>query len=149
MSFRKIKLTALCIAAFSVVSTGCAYRTDLAQGNFVEQEAIDGLHYGMTSDQVRYVMGTPMLVDPFDNSRWYYVHYLREGWSKPKIKNLVLLFSGNVLVDMSGDFKKPSTFGSSASAAINALPQEAVDISDEVASEGSLDQIIDNSQKKK
>ena len=148
MSLKNFTLAALCFTAISVVSTGCAYRTDLAQGNFVEQDAVDSLRYGMTADQVRYVMGTPMLVDPFDNTRWYYVHYLREGWSSPNIKNLVLLFSGNILVDMSGDFKKPATFGSSASPAFQTLPQDAVDVSEEKVPDGSLDKIIEKSQQK-
>ena len=52
-----------------------------------------------------------MLVDPFDNSRWYYVHFLRQGWQDPEIQNLVLLFNGNSLIDVTGDFKKPLGFG--------------------------------------
>ncbi len=109
MNLHKIFLTAVAVA--SVFVSGCAYRADLAQGNFVEQSAVSKLHAGMTGEQVRFVLGTPMLIDPFDSSRWYYVHYLREGWSDPKIENLVLLFSNGVLIDMQGDFKRPSTFG--------------------------------------
>ncbi len=107
------KKGALASVALSLALTqGCAYRSDLAQGNYVEEDAINLLTYGMTGDQVRYVLGTPMLVDPFDNSRWYYVHFFRKGWGEPQIKNLVLLFNGNTLVDMSGDFEKPASFGS-------------------------------------
>lgn len=99
-----------CVATL-VLTQGCAYRSDLAQGNFVEQEAVDKLSYGMSGEQVRYILGTPMLVDPFDNSRWYYVHFLRQGWQDPVIQNLVLLFNGNSLIDVTGDFKKPLGFG--------------------------------------
>lgn len=94
----------------SAMLSGCAYRADLAQGNFVEQSAVSKLQVGMTPEQVRFILGTPMLIDPFDQSRWYYVHYLREGWSDPEIKNLILLFSNGVLIDMQGDFKRPASF---------------------------------------
>ncbi|MDD6317714.1 MAG: outer membrane protein assembly factor BamE [Succinatimonas hippei] len=107
---RKNKLIVAGALAFLLSCSGCAYRADLAQGNFVEQSQVNKLHAGMTPEQVRFVMGTPMLIDPFDSTRWYYVHYLREGWSDPKIENLVLLFQNGVLVDMQGDFKRPASF---------------------------------------
>lgn len=116
LAMNKLMLCALTGALLATLNTGCAYRADLAQGNFVEQDAVNTLSYGMTPDQVRYIMGTPMLVDPFDSSRWYYVHFLREGWSSPNIKNLVLLFQGGVLVDIQGDFPKPASFGAGAPA---------------------------------
>ncbi len=115
MSFKKTVMTCAAGLLLASLFSGCAYRSDLAQGNFVEQDAVNQLTYGMTQEQVRFVMGTPMLIDPFDSSRWYYVHFLREGWSDPEIKNMVLLFSGKVLVDISGDFQKPATFGSGQS----------------------------------
>lgn len=103
------------LAASLATLNGCAYRTDLAQGNFVEQSAVDKLRYGMSAEQVQYVLGTPMLTDPFDNSRWYYVHFLRHKWEDPKIKNLVVLFQGRTLVDIAGDFKKPADFNNANS----------------------------------
>lgn len=109
ISFKKLVLAAT-LGASLLAMSGCAYRADLAQGNFVEQENVDKLRYGMSAEQVRYILGTPMLVDPFDNSRWYYVHYLRQGWHDPDIKNLIVLFSGSTLIDMSGDFRKPADF---------------------------------------
>ncbi len=112
MQLRKFALVS--VLGGSLLLSACAYRPDLAQGNFVEQERIDMLRYGMSAEQVRYILGTPMLVDPFDNSRWYYVHYLREGWDDPQIKNLIVLFSGSTLIDVSGDFEKPAEFMHSA-----------------------------------
>ncbi len=109
MRFKSLAMIAgLCALTIS----GCAYRADLVQGNFVEQEAVDQLRYGMSAEQVRFILGTPMLIDPFDSSRWYYVHYLREGWGDPQIKNLIVLFSGSTLIDLTGDFDKPLMFDS-------------------------------------
>lgn len=96
--------------AVAIALSSCAYRADLAQGNFVEQDKIDTLRYGMSYEQVQFIMGTPMLTDPFDQNKWYYVHYLRQGWSDPEIKNLVLVFSNNRLIDIQGDFNKPNDF---------------------------------------
>lgn len=110
MQLRKLLMVGALFTAVATISSGCAYRTDLAQGNFVEQDAVDQLRQGMSAAQVQYILGTPMLTDPFDNSRWYYVHYLRQGWDDPEIKNLVVVFEGNTLSDIAGDFEKPTSF---------------------------------------
>lgn len=112
MKFSRVLMTAVAALTIAGLSGGCAYRADLAQGNFVEQSAVDKLRVGMTPVQVRFILGTPMLIDPFDSSRWYYVHYLRKGWSDPEIENLILLFQNGVLIDMQGDFTRPTAFAS-------------------------------------
>ncbi len=122
VKLKKIALAAL-LSAGVLSLGGCAFRADLAQGNFVEQERIDMLRYGMSAEQVRYILGTPMLVDPFDNSRWYYVHFLREGWGDPQIKNLIVLFSGSTLVDISGDFTRPAEFNAGRGPALPAAEE--------------------------
>ncbi|MGN1394397.1 MAG: outer membrane protein assembly factor BamE [Succinivibrionaceae bacterium] len=101
-------LLIFCLTAFN----GCAYRPDLHQGNFVEQKAINQLRVGMTIEQVKFIMGTPMLTDPMDHSKWYYIHFKREGWSDPNFKTLVLVFDKNKkqLLDIMGDFEKPAEF---------------------------------------
>ena len=109
MKLNKFLCMAAVCACVPFVSS-CAYRADLNQGNYVDQDLVNTLSYGMSTEQVRYVLGAPMLVDPFDKSRWYYTAFKREGWSDPEIKNLVLLFQNNTLVDMSGDFKRPAGF---------------------------------------
>lgn len=110
MKFSNKILSILAITLASSMFTGCAYRVDLKQGNFVEQDAINQLRQGMTAEQVRYILGTPMLNDAFDSTRWYYVHFDRRGWTRPEISNLVLVFNGRTLVDIEGDFKKPDNF---------------------------------------
>lgn len=107
MKIKTFIKTTILVVAIPLTLTSCAYRADLAQGNFVEQEKINMLQYGMTYDQVKFILGTPMLVDPFDNSRWYYVHFLRQGWSEPEIKNLVVRFQGGRLVEIKGDWDIP------------------------------------------
>ena len=49
------------------------YRMEIQQGNFITQQMVSQLKPGMTRDQVRFVLGTPLLVDPFHSDRWDYV----------------------------------------------------------------------------
>jgi len=58
---------------------GCAYRMDIQQGNIVEQEAIDQVRVGMTRSQVQFLLGTPMIADPFHADRWDYPYYYVRG----------------------------------------------------------------------
>lgn len=69
--------------AFALLLGGCSltnpihslkpYQIDIQQGNEVTQAMLDQLKPGMTPAQVRYVMGTPLVVDPFHADRWDYV----------------------------------------------------------------------------
>ncbi len=49
------------------------YRIDIQQGNEITQAMLDQLKPGMTPSQVRFVLGTPLIVDPFHADRWDYV----------------------------------------------------------------------------
>jgi outer membrane protein assembly factor BamE len=56
------------------------YKMDVQQGNFVTQDMIAKLQLGMTRSQVRFALGTPLVVDPFRNDRWDYVYrYMKAG----------------------------------------------------------------------
>lgn len=61
------------------VTSGCVYRANIAQGNFIEEEDLAQLEVGMTRNQVRFLLGTPMVDDPFHRDRWDYVYYVRLG----------------------------------------------------------------------
>jgi outer membrane protein assembly factor BamE len=56
-----------------------AHRIDIQQGNVVTQEMVAKLKPGMTRQQVRFVLGTPPIVDPFHPQRWDYVYYYRKA----------------------------------------------------------------------
>jgi len=78
-SFTRRSLLAL--AALSAI-TGCVYRIDIQQGNLLEEEAIDQVEVGMTRSQVRFLLGTPMVLDTFHQDRWDYMYYFRRGRSR-------------------------------------------------------------------
>ena len=58
---------------------GCVYRPDVQQGNLLQTSDVDQVKAGMTRSQVRYILGTPMVSNPFDPQRWDYVYTFRRG----------------------------------------------------------------------
>ncbi|MGI9234603.1 MAG: outer membrane protein assembly factor BamE [Woeseiaceae bacterium] len=68
---------ALCFAL--ALSAGCVYRANIAQGNLIKQEDLDQAEVGMTRNQIRFLLGTPMVDDPFHANRWDYVYFLKIG----------------------------------------------------------------------
>ena len=64
------------------VASGCVYRINIQQGNFLDQAAVEQVKAGMTRSQVRYLLGTPMGTDTFDKQRWDYIYYLKKGRSR-------------------------------------------------------------------
>ena len=56
------------------------YKLDINQGNYLSQDLVDKLKVGQTKPQVRQLLGTPLLVSPFRESRWDYVYeYTKQG----------------------------------------------------------------------
>jgi outer membrane protein assembly factor BamE len=56
-----------------------AYRPDVTQGNVVTKEMAEQVRLGMTRDQVRFMLGTPLLTSDFHRARWDYVYFLKRG----------------------------------------------------------------------
>jgi outer membrane protein assembly factor BamE len=68
------------ILACAVILNACGplvYRIEVQQGNLVTQESVAQLKPGMTKDQVRFVLGTPLITDIFHAERWDYVYTMR------------------------------------------------------------------------
>jgi outer membrane protein assembly factor BamE len=74
------------------------YKMDIRQGNYVTPEMREKLKLGMSRSQVRYVLGTPMVSDPFHASRWDYVYRLEQGGEIVEKQNLTVYFEGDNLV---------------------------------------------------
>jgi outer membrane protein assembly factor BamE len=91
---RALRPAALALAAVALAS--CVYRVNIQQGNYLEAKTIDQLQVGMTRSQTRYLLGTPMVPDAFDHSRWDYIYYLKKGRLKrPQQRHLVVHFEGD------------------------------------------------------
>jgi outer membrane protein assembly factor BamE len=82
-------ILSLLLATVLGTTSGCVYRASLSQGNFLKQEELDQVEIGMTRNQVRFLLGSPMIDDPFHQDRWDYVYYLRIGREKATFKRWV------------------------------------------------------------
>lgn len=76
------------------------YRIDVQQGNVVTQEMFETLKLGMTKSQVRFVLGSPLIVDAFRENRWDYVYMQHEKGDLVEQKRLTLFFDEDLLVDI-------------------------------------------------
>ncbi len=70
---------ALLPALLALLLASCIYRINVQQGNLLEEDTIDEVEVGMTRSQVQFLLGTPMVDDPFHRDRWDYAYYLRLG----------------------------------------------------------------------
>jgi outer membrane protein assembly factor BamE len=77
----KLSTHPLLALAFAALCSGCVYRINIQQGNFLDQAAVNQVESGMTRSQVRYLLGTPMVADSFNKERWDYIYYLKKGRS--------------------------------------------------------------------
>ena len=91
---------------------GCSlvYKIDIPQGNYIEAKQVDQLRRGMTKEQVRFLLGNPMSLDSFNHERWVYMYYFKPGRGAVEHKQLVLEFSNDALLNVSGDFQAPADF---------------------------------------
>lgn len=81
----------------SALSACTAYRPNIQQGNVIETEQVKKLTLGMNKKQVSFLMGTPLLQDPFHRNRWDYIYTLKKP-NAPMIKQrLTLTFKDDVL----------------------------------------------------
>ncbi|SAK83971.1 outer membrane protein [Caballeronia hypogeia] len=85
------------------------YRITVVQGNFVSQEAASQMQVGMSRDQVKQLLGTPLLTDMFHADRWDYVFYFKRGsTSVVQQRDFVVNFASDRVVSWSGGENLPS-----------------------------------------
>ena len=97
MIMRKSILLFLCLFCFAATS-GCVYRASISQGNLIKQEDLDQAKVGMTKKQIRFLLGTPMIDDPFTRERWDYVYYLMVGREDATQKRWISIFFEDSIV---------------------------------------------------
>lgn len=100
----RIRLLSILFLAVCLLTSGCVYQASLSQGNLLDQEDIDQVEVGMTRGQVRFLLGTPMIDDPFHENRWDYVYYLRIGRQKATFKRWIsIYFDGTNVTEILSD----------------------------------------------
>lgn len=100
---RKLLLLVLIFSGLAM-SSACVYRANISQGNLVKQEDLDQVEVGMTRNQIRFLLGTPMIDDPFHQNRWDYVYYLKLGRKDAAFKRWVsILFADDKVSEVRKD----------------------------------------------
>ncbi len=120
LAMRRVLLPVMCLSLLA----GCSlvervqkfgpYRVNVQQGNALDAESVARLKPGMTRSQVRFLLGTPLVVDPFRNDRWDYVYVYYEAGSLVEQKRISLFFDGDTLARIEGDMPAPSAPASDA-----------------------------------
>ncbi|WP_205203858.1 outer membrane protein assembly factor BamE [Azonexus hydrophilus] len=107
------------LAAFALFMTGCAYKPsfineykiDVQQGNVLTQDMVAQLKPGQTREQVRFILGSPLLTDVFHRERWDYVYYFRDGSTRKVQRRQFSVFfdADHRLSRVSGDVEVAAT----------------------------------------
>ncbi|MGE4124389.1 MAG: outer membrane protein assembly factor BamE [Pusillimonas sp.] len=102
--------TGLAVSALALALTACGgtkwgfpYRADVQQGNWITAEQVARLEPGMTREQVRFILGTPVLQDIFRTNRWDYTYFNKPGYGATEERQFTVWFEGDQLVRWAGD----------------------------------------------
>jgi outer membrane protein assembly factor BamE len=120
------------LAACNMVPRIGVYQMEIQQGNFVSQEMMSQVKAGMTKDQVRFILGTPLVSDIFHADRWDYV-FARKRVNSNELeqRHIVIFFEEGRLKRIDGDVvaagvapAAPAGVPSSATSATPAVPAQ-------------------------
>jgi len=78
------------------------YKVDIVQGNYVTNSMVSNLTKGQSRDQVRALLGTPLITDPFRKNRWDYIFLINRGSGKRLIHRFMVMFENDRVVDWEG-----------------------------------------------
>ena len=76
IGMRDLRVTVALCSTFLLVACLQPYRMEIQQGNLFDQSTLDQVTVGMTKKQVRFLLGTPLVSDPFHANRWDYFYSL-------------------------------------------------------------------------
>lgn len=110
-----IKLSAIIIITCATIAlSSCTgrmftiHRIDVQQGNAIEPEKVEQLRVGMTKEQVKFLMGSPLITDVFHPDRWDYVFHLIPDYGDSERYHLTIFFDGDKVSEIrKGDMPEP------------------------------------------
>jgi outer membrane protein assembly factor BamE len=100
------------------------YRIDINQGNFLSQDMVDKLKEGQTKQQVRLVLGTPLVASAFRENRWDYVYQFQRNGRVREQRQFTVYFKDDKLVRWEGDEMPQSALDLNKAAASRQLPED-------------------------
>jgi outer membrane protein assembly factor BamE len=89
---KRLALSTLLLTAGALLSAGCVYKMNIQQGNYLVTDSVAQLKEGMTRSQVRFLLGTPMVPDAFDDSRWDYYYFFSSKANKQPLKRRLTVY---------------------------------------------------------
>lgn len=81
---------------FALLLSGCGswvHKINVQQGNVLDKTAVDKVQTGMDRKQVQFLLGTPLIEDPFHRDRWDYVYYDKPGRGKVRRARVTVYFT--------------------------------------------------------
>lgn len=92
------------IILITTLLSGCSlfhtHKIEVVQGNVISQDELSQIHRGMSEEQVKSVMGTPLLVNLFAPNRVDYIYTLQSPYNDRKTERLTCLFRGGRLQEI-------------------------------------------------
>ena len=90
-------------AAHRVANSITPYKVEVVQGNFVSKEQVEALQPGMSRQQIRDILGTPLVTSVFHSNRWEYVFTIKRPGVDPQVRKLAVFFQGDSFARAEGD----------------------------------------------
>jgi len=132
-------LAAAALTASALLGAGCSsvgeytpnlrslgvYKLDINQGNYITQDQVERLREGQTKQQVRAILGTPLVSSAFRENRWDYVYEFKRQGVTTEHRTFTVLFDGDKLVRWQGDEMPASAMELNRSAAEKAMKTES------------------------
>ncbi|MFK8026688.1 MAG: outer membrane protein assembly factor BamE [Gammaproteobacteria bacterium] len=103
MSKALFRFTALLLL---ISLSGCSgrlftvHKIDVQQGNAVDPEKVEQLQVGMNKEQVRFLMGSPLIHDAFHPDRWDYVYHLIPDYGDTERRHVAVFFEGDKVMNI-------------------------------------------------
>jgi len=95
------KITTLLLILLSL--TGCIRKMNIEQGNVLTPDMVSKIHTGMTESQVKDVLGTPVLLNTFNDNRVDYIYTMKPGYGTMEEKYITLIFEHHRLQMIGGN----------------------------------------------
>ena len=146
-----LKLLFLLLLASSAFLTGCGstvpvvkpFKMDIQQGNVVTSKMLLQLKPGMTKSQVKFIMGTPLIVDSFHSNRWDYFYQMRQAGKIKEQRRVILDFENELLSKVRGDVVPEGTSGADSGGAAAGAEAGAVTLPKSVEPKAKEEGILD------
>jgi len=102
MTIKNILILIICSLSLSACIK--PFQPDVQQGNIINNSDLSEIRYGMSKQEVLFILGTPMVIDPFNESRWDYFYSKNDKRKRETESRLITaLFDGDKLVELKGD----------------------------------------------